>query len=489
MHVGESYSWLTRGNAARFDVVLAACALVANLLLVASVRAQSDVHAPGVQPASPTSAASEQPLAGQVMQVSQLSPEQVAAAAPISPTGPALNLGQAIDEALRREPRIEIALQELERAEALLTEARAGWMPTLSGNVQYTRLDHDRVAGSSGVVFQRKNIRQLNANLTVPIVAPKAWVASTHAGMNIGVSQAAADEARRQVVLAVSRTYLSVIAQHRVIEVNLRAVDNARAHHEYALQRFQGGVGNELDEVRADQEVALAEVQLENARAQLALQQEALGVLLGRDGPVDATAPESIPTGVERPAEEMIGTRGDIRAQQKRVELAERTQKDTWADYMPTLNGTFLPFFQDPPSTQFPRTGWQLQVLLSVPFYDGGLRRGQLHERKALAAEARTQLESLLRAAKAEVRAAYSTMVQADKSLAAAARGADLARRALQMANLAYRAGATTDIEVIDAERRSRDAETSAVQAEDAARRARLELLVATGQLPDRTRH
>jgi outer membrane protein TolC len=57
------------------------------------------------------------------------------------------------------------------------------------------------------------------------------------------------------------------------------------------------------------------------------------------------------------------------------------------------------------------------------------------------------------------------------------------------MANLAYRAGASTDIEVIDAERRSRDAETSAVQAEDAARRARLELLVATGQLPQSPTH
>jgi outer membrane protein TolC len=399
-----------------------------------------------------------------------------------------VNLQQAIDQALRRELRVQVALQEIERAEALLTEARAGWMPTLSGNLVYTHLDHDR-RSPTGVLFQKAVIRQLNANLNVPIVAPKAWVNSRHANLNIQVSQAAADEARRQVVLAVSRTYLSVIAQQRVIEVNQRAVDNARAHHEYARQRFQGGIGNELDDVRADQEVALAEAQLENSRAQLALQQEALGVLLGRDGPVDATSPESIPSGVEQPSEEMIATRGDVRAQKKRVEVADKTVRDTWADYMPTLNATFLPFFQDPPSTQFPKTGWQVQLLLSVPFYDGGLRRGQLHERKALAAEARTQFESLLRSAKAEVRAAYSTMVQADKSLAAAARGADLARRALQMANLAYRAGASTDIEVIDAERRSRDAETSAVQAEDAARRARLELLVATGQLPQSPTH
>jgi outer membrane protein TolC len=462
-------------------LALSLCVFATCLLLGSSTRAQSDAREPVVQPGAQNATPP-----GPVLQISPLSPEQVAALAPISPSGAAVNLGQAIDEALRREPRVEVALQEIARAEALLGQARAGWMPTLAGNAIYTHLDHDRTVGSTGVALQKANALQLNLNLNVPIVAPKGWVNSKHARMGVGVARFAADEARRQVVLAVARTYLSVIAQQRVIEVDQRAVDNAGAHHAFARQRFEGGIGNELDDVRAEQEVALAEVQLETARGQLALSQEALGVLLGRDGPVDATSPESIPTGVEQPAEAMIASRGDIGAQRGRVELADRTVTDTWADYMPTLNATFLPFFQDPPTTQFPRTGWQAQLLLSVPFYDGGLRRGLLHERKALAAAARTQLESLMRAAKSEVRAAYSTMVQADKSLAAAARGAELARRALQMANLAYRAGATTDIEVIDAERRSRDAETSAVQAEDAARRARLELLVATGQLPDR---
>ena len=39
-------------------------------------------------------------------------------------------------------------------------------------------------------------------------------------------------------------------------------------------------------------------------------------------------------------------------------------------------------------------------------------------------------------------------------------------------------------LEVIDAERRSRDAETAAVVAEDAARQARLDLLAASGRFP-----
>lgn len=54
----------------------------------------------------------------------------------------------------------------------------------------------------------------------------------------------------------------------------------------------------------------------------------------------------------------------------------------------------------------------------------------------------------------------------------------------LSLANLAYSAGATTNLEVIDAERRARDAETQAVIAEDNARQARLDPLSASGRFP-----
>jgi outer membrane protein TolC len=54
----------------------------------------------------------------------------------------------------------------------------------------------------------------------------------------------------------------------------------------------------------------------------------------------------------------------------------------------------------------------------------------------------------------------------------------------VDIVNVSFRAGAATNIEVIDAERRARDADTQVAVAEDALRRARLELLIALGQFP-----
>ena len=116
--------------------------------------------------------------------------------------------------------------------------------------------------------------------------------------------------------------------------------------------------------------------------------------------------------------------------------------------------------------------------------YDGGLRTGIAREREALVVESRASLESLLRQTQSDVRAAFDTMVHADKALVAARAAADLARRALELANVAYRGGATTNLEVIDAARASHAADTSAAQAEDLARQARLDLLAASGRFP-----
>ena len=49
---------------------------------------------------------------------------------------------------------------------------------------------------------------------------------------------------------------------------------------------------------------------------------------------------------------------------------------------------------------------------------------------------------------------------------------------------ISFRAGAATNIEVIDAERAARDADLAVAVAEDQLRRARLELLNALGRFP-----
>ena len=82
------------------------------------------------------------------------------------------------------------------------------------------------------------------------------------------------------------------------------------------------------------------------------------------------------------------------------------------------------------------------------------------------------------------MRLAEETVRSTERALMSVRLSAQQAAEVLTITNTAFEAGATTNLEVIDAQRSARDAETSVAIAEDAVRRARLDLLTALGRFP-----
>jgi outer membrane protein TolC len=395
-----------------------------------------------------------------------------------------LTFDESVRRALARNPTAVQAQEEVQRFHALMEEVRASSLPTLIGVGTYTRLDHDRT--SSGVVVLPKSALNLNVTLDAPLLYPKGWVQWGQASDQVDVAVATEADVRRTIAVSTGRAYLTIITQKRLLETARIARDNARQHYEFTHAQRVGGVGNRLDEARAAQELTTDEVTLQNQHVALLKAREALGVLVAAPAPVD-TADEGVPTKMPSfndAMNEADSVRADVVALRRAAKAAERTVHDAWADYLPYLNLIAFPFYQTPTTPTIPQTGWQAELVLSVPFYDGGLRYGQEHERAAIAEEARLNAESTLRQARSDVRVAFEEMQRDDIALDQANQSADFARRALDLANTAYRAGATTNLEVIDAERQARDAETQAAIAEDASREARLDLLAASGRFP-----
>jgi outer membrane protein TolC len=394
-----------------------------------------------------------------------------------------ISLPDAIARALATNPTYETALLEIRRADAVVVETRGAWLPTLYGNASFAHLDGNRV--SAGVIILAQNELAANLTLTVPLVMTRQWLNTREARANADATKATAADARRTVAFATGRAYLAVYAQKLVIEVQERARDTARQHRDYARQRFVGGVGTRLDEVRAAQEVATDEALVQSAYSGLAAAEEALGILVGTAGPLDTANEPTLqaPPALHESLED-AKTRTDVVALDARRTVAERTVHDDWSDYAPYLEAIGQPFYQNPPIPTVPQTGYVAELVLTVPLFDGGLRYGQHRERDALRDEARVAYEAGLRQARSDVRAAFEAMRRADEALVSSRAAAALATQALDLANIAYRGGAVTNIEVIDAERQARDAATQAEVAADTARQARLAMLAAAGRFP-----
>jgi outer membrane protein TolC len=397
--------------------------------------------------------------------------------------------GEAVRRAVAHATIARVAGDEVRRAEALLVQARSASLPQIAASGTLTRTsEHHLDAGVGGSRLLADDARSGSVSFSLPLVAPSRWYQWAHASDQVAVAGASEVDVQRTAALVAARAWLSVLASRRAVEVSRRAVEVGRAHLEFARARRAAGAGGAVDEVRADQQLAQAEVQLESALAALLRSQEALGVATGSDRPLDAEGEPDLsvpPAGLDELTRDAERSRPDVRLARERAGAAHRLTRDSWSDWAPSLLLTGQAFANDPanPPSTF-RDGWQAQLVLSFPLFEGLLRTGTRDERAALEAEARDQLDGVERLARSDVRTAAGTLEHAVAALAGSRRAAQRAQDALALVAEAWRAGAVTSLDVTDADQRARDADVVAVVAEDAVRQAQLDLLAVTGRFP-----
>ncbi len=318
----------------------------------------------------------------------------------------------------------------------------------------------------------------------MPVLNLADWAAVTHARDQVEVAQLATDATRRDVAIAAAQAYLAVIAAQRQVDVDVRAVDNAHAHLDYAQRRLNAGAGSRLNELRAAAAVSTSELQLENSRMALRRDQEALGVLVAADTPVDAAAEPALEPPATIDEQQWMQARPDVRLEQANQRAAQRLVNDSWRDWVGTAAASFDPQYITPSGLFQPNRTWRLSVSFVQPIFTGGQRRAARGLREVQVEQSRLALSQIGLQARSEVRVAQEAVESANRALASAQQAASQSADVLQITTSAFQLGATTNIEVIDAQRSARDADTTAARAADALRRAKLDLLVAIGQFP-----
>ncbi|MGO9066624.1 MAG: TolC family protein [Myxococcaceae bacterium] len=407
----------------------------------------------------------------------------------VTPVVQSIGFQQAVDQALARNPSTLTALQEVARIRGLMEEVRAASIPTVAANVAFTHLDGSRteatIAGPNTVIYPQ-NQWTGNIQLNIPLLSPTAWANAIRAGDQVEVARYNSADVRRVIATNTAKTYIALIAQKRQVEVNVLSRDTAVAQLDYAKKRLAGGLGNKVDAARAAQTLESAEVILQASYEGLYNAQEALGVLLGDTGPVDASETPNFPQlpGLDAALSDAPKERTDIRLNEEQVKAADRSLNMSWMEYLPTLNLLGEPLFQHPPTPPFPEWGWQIQAQLSWTIFDGGARYGRTHQREAQLAENQITLEGTSRQVLSDVRTSFDSVKRSVRALDNARRAAAYAVDTYRLADLSYKAGASNNLDLIQAFLAARDAATQAVIAEDALRQSALDLLVAAGRFP-----
>jgi outer membrane protein TolC len=400
-------------------------------------------------------------------------------------------LGDALAELDRENPGLAQARSRAEEAAAAVGQVRAALVPSLSAQASYTR-NSDEARMHLGpplapeprdLFIQPEEALAAAGTLRVPLVVPHAWYDVEAARGGARAASASAEAARRQVRAAFAQAAYGARAAEEVVVASEHAVASAAELARSADRRVAAGTAAPLDALRARTEQVRRESDLARARADLGRARLALGVLLGREGPVRVAVPDEAPPPAEPPAPaDALARRPEVAAQAAQVEAARAQVRSSSARYAPTLSASGSLFAQDVPYPTGEKEGWRATVELVWPLFDGGLREARRREARARLGTASAAAEAQRLAVVQEVADAARDEEVARERLRLAETQRKLAADAAASARRSFEAGVASSLDVLDANDREYVADVGLADARARLAQARVALDRAAGR-------
>jgi outer membrane protein TolC len=392
------------------------------------------------------------------------------------PPAVTLALAEALAELDRQNPTLEQARGRAAEALAVVRQAMAPLLPAISASGGFTRNSAEASFARPGLAGQPPTtvyIQSLEAwaaggALRVPLVVPDAWFALAASRQAALSAAAGADATRLTVRAALLETAWAAWSGEEIVAASERAVAAARQQAESARRQVQVGTAAPLSVLQAETSLLRRQADLVQARSETWRARIAVGVLLGRSGPVRIEmppVPAAEPYDVQALSREALERRPELKAQAALVSSYERQVDSALWRIAPQISASGSAFAQDVPFPTGQKDGWRVTVDLAWTLYDGGARYGKARQARAQvdqarAADTQARLEILQ-----EVQNAARDVEVARTRLGLSQKQRDTAAEAAASARRGFAEGIVSSLEVVTANELLFEAEVQAAEA------------------------
>ncbi len=420
-------------------------------------------------------------------------------------------LDQAIEHALASNKDLIAAREQPVAAHEAVTQARASVLPHVTLGAGYTRLSEVPVIES-----KKPNIEMPTTPLSLPTVtfekvetkmgdednyqaqAKATQVLFTSGGALAGIRAAKAGEraaveavrAREEdIARQVAEAFWAVIFAQDVLAAQRESLRVAEAHLADVQTRATHGAASRFEVLRSEVEVANLRPEVKKSENQVLIAKTGLKSLIGLDldAPIDAvgTLTPDVPTlGYVEARDEAMRERHELAALAAGVEANERKAWASTAIALPKVFATGSYTYQKPWYFENDwKDWWSLGVGVEIPVFDGlqalGARRQALSDARRMDLEANAAREKIDLA----IRKSMLDLTETGPRVAETAENVRRAEETYAMAENAYRQGAMTNLEVLDAQLALTGARTRHIQALYDHQIAKTRLLAAAGRL------
>ena len=413
------------------------------------------------------------------------------------------DLAATIRAALQSSADVQIATRNIEIDRKRSDEASAAGRPSVDASGTAIRYDRPTsIALGSGppitVTPNHQEILTLNVSNRFDLTG-QIRAAADQAHLQSLADEFILGQIRNARILRAQTIYFNTLRAQHQVDVAQAVLNNAERQLQDATNLNAAGVGQRIDVLRAQTQVATAQQNLFSTQNNFSIALTSFNDLVGHPlsapvrladppgtairqpvtdfssvGAPDLKAEAPLPTApdevaainINRALQTANTQRPEILQAQVNVRVAETGIKLSRAGLEPTFSLSAAGNYYPTPSFQFPRqrTG-QLTATLNIPLYDGGATRDRIQESKLRSQNAQTSLASTRSDVALDVRQAYLNLVTSAQQIGAANAALQAAIGARQLAQLRYQGQVGLYLEITDAQAALVQAENNQVDA------------------------
>ncbi len=372
-------------------------------------------------------------------------------------------LKDAIDFALRNNPRLRVARAAIDQARGRKEAAFAPFLPQLATNnrvvtgdsqLQNIRIDTEPVTGFGN---SHQTFSQIELALQWTLYDfGRTGGRFAQAGLNVDITQLQLARADQAVAFDVSTAYYRLLFSRATRVVARQSVRRAESVLELTRNLFTNGVIDRDSVLRAEVQLAEMRQLLVAAESAEHVAQATLNYAMGRNVSGPATAAD---VGTEPPFEQTLpgalelalGNRRELAIAAKAVEVADQGVRVAHAEFKPRL---YTKGNLDYVSGGGIQTGYTqfVGLHLDCSLFEGGRRLGDLRAAGADVRAAVARAQQVGDTVALEVNQAYWAVDDARQRIVLSRTAIAQARENLRLVLNKYRAGDATPTDVVDAE-------------------------------------
>ncbi|MEP6505849.1 MAG: efflux transporter outer membrane subunit [Betaproteobacteria bacterium] len=358
-------------------------------------------------------------------------------------------LAQLISAALTNNRDLRVAMLNIEVARAQVGLSRANEFPTVNLAAQHTRETGIQTINTVGLAVAGYEV-DLWGRVRSLTDAALAQLAGT---------EEARKAAQISLVASVANAYYAMAGDAALEEVARQTLGTRADSLKLTQLRFDNGVSSSIDLQLSKSLVESARVSLVTAQRQRALDQNALELLIGGPLPAqlpaapawDAMALPDVPAGL--PSDVLLG-RPDVRLAEQQLIAANANIGAARAAFFPTISltgsyGTASTTL----SGLFDHMAWSFIPQVTLPIFDAGRNRNNLHVSEAQRDIATAQYEKAVQTAFRDVADALAGRATLVDQLAAQQAQTDAEAARFGLSNLLYTNGVASSLDQLDAQR------------------------------------